>query len=189
MATRRAFVAERVDRAAAALPRLENRRMRPSVRLIALVAAAAWPLAAPVAAKPPAKTHLGVAPSDHVTLLPEGSPTQPGIVAPVNFALDTAGGPPVAFTLPPGTALAVTDVSVSIPAANAPPGRYAASLCDTPCFFARIPVHIDTATDGFQKNIALTGVVVFRTLPQFDVLAGVGSGMSVLVHGYLVKDR
>lgn len=124
-----------------------------------------------------------------MTLLPEASPTQPGDIAPVNFALDPAGGAPTAFTLPPGTALVVTDISVSIPASNAPPGRYAASLCDTPCFFARIPVHIDTAADGYQKTIALTGAIVFRTLPQFDVLAGVGSGMSVLVHGYLVKDK
>jgi hypothetical protein len=122
-----------------------------------------------------------------VSLVTETSPTQPGVIAPLSFALDQAGGAPTPFSLPAGTVLVVTDVSVSIPPSNAPPGRYVAALCDTPCLFTRLPFEIDTAADGFQKTLALTGAVVFRTVPQFNVLDTNGAGMFVLVHGYLLK--
>jgi hypothetical protein len=128
-------------------------------RTLPIVAATAWLLAAPASAKPPSKTHLGTKASDHVTLVTEPSATQAGEVAPLSFALDRAGGPLAAFTLPAGTALVVTDVSVSMPS-NAPPGRYTAALCDTP-----------------------------RTLPQFDTAGGNGTGMVVEVHGYLLKSK
>jgi hypothetical protein len=153
------------------------------------IAASAWLLAAPAAAKPPAKTHLGTTANDHVSLVTETSPIQPGVIAPLSFALSQSGGPPTPFTLPEGTALVVTDVSVSIPPSNAPPGRYTAGLCDTPCLFVRLPIEIDTAADGFQKTFALSGALVFRTLPQFDVLQTNGAGMFLLLEGYLLKAK
>lgn len=158
-------------------------------RALAIATAAVWLLAAPAVAKPPSKTHLGTTASDHVTLVTETSPTQPGVIAPLSFALDQAGGAPTAFTLPAGTALVVTDVSVSIPASSAPPGRYTAGLCDTPCLFTRLPIEIDTAADGFQKTYALSGALIFRTLPQLECLASNGEGIFVQVHGYLLKAK
>jgi hypothetical protein len=136
----------------------------------------------------PAKTHLGAAASDLVTLVTETSPTEPGAVAPLAFALG-AKGTPVPFAIPSGTVLVVTDVLVTMPRSNAPAGRYVAGICNTPCVFSRIPIQVDTAADGFQKVIAFSGGVVFSTLPQFETLAGNPSDMSIWVYGYLAQRK
>jgi hypothetical protein len=52
---------------------------------------------------------------------------------------------------------------------------------------SRIPIQIDTATDGFQKTIAFSGGVVFANLPQFETLSNNPSDMSVWLYGYLTK--
>ena len=83
----------------------------------------------------------------------------------------------------------VTDVSVTIPRSDAPPGRYVAAICNTPCVFSRIQIQMDTAVDGFQKTLAITGGVVFENLPQFETLKDNPSAMSVELYGYLAKDK
>ena len=163
--------------------------MRSRTRRSFLLALPVLLLAAPAAlAKPPTKTHLGAAPSDVVTLITAVSPTQPGETAPLGYQLPPSGTP-VPFALPPGTVLVVTDVSVTIPSSAAPQGRYVAAICNTPCLFGRVDIQIDTSVDGFQKTIALTGGVVFGTLPQFFTLDDNPAATSVLVHGYLAKDK
>jgi hypothetical protein len=159
------------------------------LRSLPLAFACALLLAVPAAAKPPAKTHLGAAAEDLVTLVTETSPTAPDEIAPLSFALSSSGGPPTVFTIPEGAALVVTDVSVTAPRSDAPAGRYVAALCDTPCSFTRVAILIDTAADGFQKTIALAGGAVFRTLPQFNTLDSNPSDLSVRVYGYLVKSK
>jgi hypothetical protein len=139
-----------------------------------------------VAKSAPAKTHLGIAAADLLTLVTETSPTGPGVVAPLAFAL-RANGTAARFTIPARTVLVVTDVTVTVPRGNAPPGRYVAGICNTPCALSRIPIQIDTATDGFQKTIAFTGGVVFANLPQFETLSNNPSDMSVWLYGYLTK--
>jgi hypothetical protein len=44
-----------------------------------------------VAKSAPAKTHLGVAPADLLTLVTETSPTAPGVITPLAFALRPDG--------------------------------------------------------------------------------------------------
>jgi hypothetical protein len=141
-----------------------------------------------VASNAPARTHLGAAASDVVTLVTETSPTGPGVAAPLAFALG-ADGIPKPFAIPAGTALVVTDVIVTIPRSNARAGRYVASIANASGFHTRIPISVDTAADGFQKVLALAGAVVFTTLPEFQTLAGNPSDMSVWLYGYLAKRR
>src|SRR4029450_10005909 len=83
---------------------------------------------APAAAKPPAKTHLGVAAAQIGSLGPDATP--------------------------------------------APPRPYVGRLCNTPCINERVPIQMDTAVDGFQKTISITGAVLFKTTPQLLTLAG-----------------
>jgi hypothetical protein len=144
--------------------------------------------AAPAAAKPPAKTHLGVAAAEIVSLVPETSPTPPGTTMPLTFKLLPEGGAEP-FTIPEGTVLVVTDVIATLPRSTTPPGRYVGGLCDTPCINERVPIQMDTAVDGFQKTISITGAVLFKTTPQLLTLAGNQEDMGILVYGYLAKDK
>jgi hypothetical protein len=141
-----------------------------------------------VATTTPAKTHLGVAPADLITLVTETSPTAPGVVVPLAVALrpDGSGAP---FAIPKGMSLVVTDVIATMPRGGAPAGRYVAAICNTPCTNSRVPIQVDTAADGFQKTIAFSGGVVFTNLPQFETLASNPSDMSVWVYGYLAKRK
>jgi hypothetical protein len=127
-------------------------------------------------------------PNDLVMLVTETSPTEPGTIAPISFELE-ADGRPARFTIPRRSVLVVTDVSVTIPRSPAPPGRYVAGICNTPCVFSRIPIQVDTTVDGFQKTISLRGGVAFTNLPQFETLASNPSDMSVTMYGYLVRRR
>jgi hypothetical protein len=163
----------------------------PSRRFQALFAALPLLLvaAAPALAKPPAKTHTGAEASDTVTLLTELSPTAPGAMAPLSFALQADGGAPQPFTIAAGTVLVVTDIVVTLPRQPTPPGRYVAALCDTPCLFSRIPIQMDTAIDGFQKTITLSSGVIFKTLPQFNPLDDNLEDMAIQVYGYVAKDK
>jgi hypothetical protein len=162
--------------------------MRPATRCALPIALGFLLLAAPTFAKPPAKTHLGAAAGDLVTLVTETSPTGPGVIAPVNFVL-AADGAAAPFAIPAGTVLVVTDALVTMPRSDAPAGRYVAGICNTPCIFSRIPIQVDTGADGFQKTIAFSGGVVFSNLPQFETLADNPSDMSVRLYGYLAKAR
>ena len=135
---------------------------------------------------PQTRTHVGAAPSNHVTLVTETSPTSPGSSAPLDFALG-ADGTPAPFAIPAGAVLVVTDVSVTIPRSNARAGRYVAALANRSAFHSRISVHVNTSSDGFQKTIAVSGGVVFATLPEFQTLASNPSDMSVMLYGYLAK--
>ena len=127
-------------------------------------------------------------PNDLVTLVTETSPIEPGRIAPISFEIE-ADGTPARFTIPRRGVLVVTDVTVTMPRSTAPPGRYVAGICNTPCVFSRIPIQVDTAVDGFQKTINLRGGVVFTNLPQFETLASNPSDMSVTLYGYVVRRR
>jgi hypothetical protein len=133
-----------------------------------------------------AKTHVGAAASDLVSLVTETSPTISGLIAPLAFALG-ADGTPTPFAIPAGTVLVITDVTVTMPRRNAAAGRYVAAICNSPCVHSRIPIQVDTAVDGFQKTLAFSGGVVFANLPQFQTLAENPSDMSVCVYGYLAR--
>ena len=135
-----------------------------------------------------ATTHLGAAANDLVTLVTETSPTAPGVIAPVAFAL-RADGRAARFAIPAGAVLVVTDVIATVPRSNAPAGRYVAAVGNSGAFHSRIPIQVDTAVDGFQKVIAFSGGVVFANLPQFETLANNPSDMSVTLYGYLVGRR
>jgi hypothetical protein len=163
--------------------------MSVSLRSLTLAFGFVLVVAAPAAAKPPAKTHLGAAAEDLVTLVTETSPTEPGQVAPIAFALSSDGSAPTAFAIPEDAALVVTDVSVTAPRSDAAPGRYVGALCDTPCVFSRVTIIMDTAADGFQKTIGFAGGAVFRTRPQFQTLDTNPGDLAVLVYGYLVKAK
>jgi hypothetical protein len=161
----------------------------PDLTRIALLGALLAALAAaPAAAKPAARTHLGVAPGDVVSLVPETSPIPPDTIVPLAFKLLPEGGAE-AFTIPAGTVLVVTDVIATLPRGTTPPGRYVGGLCDTPCINERVPIQMDTAVDGFQKTISITGAVIFKTTPQLITLAGNQEDMGILVYGYLAKDK
>ena len=131
---------------------------------------------------------IGIPATDFVTLITETSPTPPGVVAPLGFAL-RADGSAAPFTIRKGMVLVVTDVSVTMPRSNAPAGRYVAALCNTPCVHSRVSIQVDTAADGFQKTIPFSGGVVFSNQPQFETLASNPSDMSVLVYGYLARRK
>jgi hypothetical protein len=139
-------------------------------------------------ATPPAVTHVGAAASCLVTLVTETSPTDPGVTAPLAFALGPDGRP-VRFAIPASAVLVVTDVVVSMPRSNARAGRYVAAIVNADGFHSRIAIEVDTAADGFQKTIGFTGGVVFTNQPQFQTLAGNPSDMSVWVYGYLAQRK
>ena len=76
-----------------------------------------------------------------------------------------------------------------MPRSTAPPGRYVAAICNTPCIFSRVPIEVNTPADGFQKTIALSRGVAFTNMPQFETLASNPSDMSVRLYGYLVRRK
>jgi hypothetical protein len=133
-----------------------------------------------------ASARAAAAPSALVTLVPETSPTEPGQTAPLSFSL-LPDGRPAPFAIPAGMVLVVTEVIVMTPRSNAPAGRYVAAICNGPCFFSRIPIHLTTAIDGTQKQLTFSEGVVFSSLPQFQTLQGNPSDMSVQVYGYLAR--
>jgi hypothetical protein len=160
--------------------------MHRSLALHALLAVGLASSASLPAAAQPAqgKTHVGSKPGGLVSLFAN---VTPGQTVPLQVA-NPDGTPGAEFTLPPGTALVVTDLVANLNAGGVPSGLTRGGLTSGGGAASRPSFAFYPATEGGDRQHLTTGVL-WTTTPQVINAADSGDAVFVYVYGYLVKDK
>ena len=130
------------------------------------------------------KTHLGVSPSDMISLWAN---LTPGSQAPLQL-VGADGNLTGDFVLPPNTVLIVTDLLVSVNLVGAPGQTRGGLINQADTGASRPYFSFDTSQQGSQ-TIHMTAGVVWNQAPLAINADDSSSAVFISVYGYLVKTQ